>query len=128
MIRLDRSVDCSIVVASPAREQVSATTKASVLLDLLLLNGGRGSGLAARSATTTTAATATSTAELGQLFFASGNDFVEVFAGELLDERVDLLIVGLHFDGAEDGFDVVRRGGGLAPENTKDVCCDVLHL
>merc|ERR1740130_1429877 len=121
MIRLDRSVDCSIVVASPAREQVSATTKASVLLDLLLLNGGRGSGLAARSATTTTAA-------LGQLFFASGNDFVEVFAGELLDERVDLLIVGLHFDGAEDGFDVVRRGGGLAPENTKDVCCDVLHL
>jgi hypothetical protein len=53
---------------------------------------------------------------------------VDVLARELGDELLETLILGLDADGAEDGLDVLGRGGGVAAEGEEEVGCEVLHF
>lgn len=53
---------------------------------------------------------------------------VDVLARELRDELLETLILGLNADGAEDGLDVLSRGGGVAAEVEQEVSCEVLHF
>ena len=53
---------------------------------------------------------------------------VDVLALELLKEGAETLLVGVDANGAEDGLDVLSRGGGVAGQAEEEESCEVLHL
>ena len=53
---------------------------------------------------------------------------VDVLAGELRDELVEALIVGVDANGAEDLLDVLSGGGGVAADLEEEPCSNVTHL
>jgi hypothetical protein len=53
---------------------------------------------------------------------------VDVLALELLKEGREALLVGVNANRAEDGLNVLSRGGGVAGQAEEEVSCHVLHL
>jgi hypothetical protein len=53
---------------------------------------------------------------------------VDVLALELLKEGREALLVGVNANRAEDGLNVLGRGGGVAGQAEEEVSCHVLHL
>lgn len=122
-----------------------------LLLLLLLLGLLLGSGSTTGGGATGSSGTGTARGNGSELLRASGDQLeadrqfhvsasryfisiesktylVDVLARELGEELLETLILGLDADGAEDGLDVLGRGGGVAAEGEEEVGCEVLHF
>lgn len=59
---------------------------------------------------------------------SSTSYLANVLAFELLEERLETLLIRFDADSAEDAFDVLGRRRGVAGEAEEEVCCEVLHV